>query len=160
MPSMSSSDEARRRLRTLSREQLRDKVPVPRGKVMPGSSRSVSRERCLVEDWTAGEGGSRSCSIRASVSDCMQLSLDGIRNSLRGTSSLLGCQRKKAGGHVSGVQAAVRRTSYTQSRYISLGLTQVSCQGWRLSGNSLSQELIHQNKTETEQNKNKQNKQN
>lgn len=158
MPSMSSSDEARRRLRTLSREQLRDKVPL--GKAMPGSSRSVSRERCLAEDWTAGEGGSRSCSIRASVSDCMQLSLDGIRNSLRGTSSLLGCQRKKAGGHVSGVQVAVRRTSYTQSRYNSLGLTQVSRQGWILSGNSLSQELIHQNKTETEQNKNKQNRQN
>lgn len=96
IPSMSSSDEARRRLRTLSWEQLRGNVP--RGKVMLGSSRSVSRERRLVEDCAAGEGGSRSCSIRASVSDCMQLSLDGIRNSFRGTSSLFGCQGKRAKG--------------------------------------------------------------
>lgn len=89
MPSMSSSDEARRRLRTLSREQLRGRLP--RGKALAGSSRSVSREHRLVDDWAAGDGGSRSRSIRASVSDCMQLSLDGIRNSFRGTSSLFGC---------------------------------------------------------------------
>lgn len=90
MPSMSSSDEARRRLRTLSLEQLRGNVP--RGKACMGSSRSVRRERRLVEGWAAGDGGSMSCSIRASVSDCIQLSLDGIRNSFRGTSSLFGCQ--------------------------------------------------------------------
>lgn len=112
---MSSSDEARRRLRTLSREQLRGKLPL--GKLMPGSSRSVSRERCLVEDWAAGEGGSRSCSIRASVSDCMQLSLDGIRNSLRGTSSLFGCDRQKAGAYVSSVQMTISQKKVICQQY-------------------------------------------
>ena len=105
---MPSSDEARRRLQTLSREQLRGNVPL--GKALPGSRRSVSRECRFVEDWTAGEGGSRSRSIRASVSDCMQLSLDGIRNSLRGTSSLFGCRGHRAGGHVLGVQKSYKHT--------------------------------------------------
>jgi len=102
MPSMSSRDEVRRRLWTLSTEPLRGSGPP--WKALPGSRWSVSREQRLVEDWAAGDGGSRSCSIRASVSDCMQLSLDGRRNSLRGTSSLLGWRGQRAGSLVSGGQ--------------------------------------------------------
>lgn len=77
-PSTPSNEEARRR-------------PLSRGDEQRRLGSSCVRGACVA---VVG-GASGSCSIRASVSDCTQLSLDGMRNSLRGTSSppSLGWQR-------------------------------------------------------------------